>query len=73
MRDWIRIGLRKDIVFASLRLAAVVGTALLLINYGDKIIANTISSTDLLKIALSYSVPYLVSTYSSIRTIQNQK
>jgi len=66
--------LEKILFFASLRFTAVVDTILLVINYGDKIIANTISSVDLIKIGLScYSAPYLVSTYASVKTICRQK
>ncbi|MEH6470908.1 MAG: nitrate/nitrite transporter NrtS [Halopseudomonas sp.] len=47
-------------------MALLVGTLLMLINYGESIIAGTMSAKDWLKVLLTYLVPYAVSTYSSV-------
>lgn len=48
----------------SLRVAAVVGTALNLINQGDALLgAGTISWW---KLSLTYAMPYAVSTYGAV-------
>ena len=44
--------------------AAVVGTVLNLINQGDAILAG--GSVSWLKVALTYAVPYCVSTYGAV-------
>ena len=48
----------------SLLVAAVVGTVLNLINQGDALVAG--GGLSLLKIALTYVVPYCVSTYGAV-------
>ena len=48
----------------SVIVAAVVGTVLNLINQGDAILAG--GSVSWLKVALTYAVPYCVSTYGAV-------
>lgn len=48
----------------SLRVALVVGTALNLINQADALLAG--GEVDWLKCALTYLVPYAVSTYGAV-------
>ena len=43
-----------------------------MINHGDKILSFTLSPTDLAKIALTFCVPYCVSTYSSVLAIKER-
>tara|TARA_B100000945_G_scaffold302944_1_gene287006 strand:- start:14 stop:181 length:168 start_codon:yes stop_codon:yes gene_type:complete len=47
-------------------LAIVVGTVLVAINYGDLILKGDTEKIAWYKIALTYLVPYCVSTYSAI-------
>lgn len=53
------------------RIAIVVGTILVLINHGDTVFQMTLTAEQVLKILLTYLVPYCVSTYSSVRAIQS--
>ncbi|MBQ0813467.1 MAG: nitrate/nitrite transporter NrtS [Marinobacter sp.] len=46
------------------KLAVVVGTLLVLINQWEAVTGST--AVDWLKVALTYCVPYLVSTYTSV-------
>ncbi len=46
--------------------AAVVGTLLFAINQLDVVLAGTVTAGVGLKIALTYAVPYSVSTYSAL-------
>jgi hypothetical protein len=48
----------------SLWVAAIVGTILNLINQGDRLIAG--QALDFIKLALTYLVPYFVSTYGAV-------
>jgi len=52
----------------SAKLALIVGSLLALINYGDRIFLNCdMSSTDWIKLSLTYGVPYCVATYGAAR------
>lgn len=48
----------------AVKIAAVVGTLLVLINQGDAVFGA--ASVDWIKAGLTYCVPYLVSTYTSV-------
>ncbi|MBQ0712489.1 MAG: nitrate/nitrite transporter NrtS [Porticoccus sp.] len=56
-----------DIRRTAIKVALIVGTLLALINYGDKVLMSTMNTTDWLKLALTYLVPYGVSWYSAAR------
>ena len=62
---------RPDIVSRSFRVSLIVGTILVGINHGDAIIDGRVGLNELLKIFLTYLVPYCVSTYSSVVIINN--
>ena len=67
---FIAIAISKEVVFSSLKVSLVVGTLLAFINYGEAIVQNALDKEQLQKIALTYLVPYLVSTYASVKSIQ---
>ena len=69
MRQWIQIALTREVVMTSLGVAAVVGTILVAINYSDRIVSGIITRTDIIKMILTYCVPYMVSTYASVKAI----
>ena len=56
---------QRPIVIRALKVAAVVGTILTAINHGDKLLACALVDGDPIKIAMTYCVPYCVSTYSA--------
>ncbi|MEH6466535.1 MAG: nitrate/nitrite transporter NrtS [Porticoccus sp.] len=56
-----------DIHRTAIKVAIIVGTLLALINYGDKVLMGTMNTTDWLKLALTYLVPFGVSWYSAAR------
>ena len=47
-------------------IAVIVGHVLAAINHGDRIVTGTMTESDWLKVALTFLVPYSVSTVSSI-------
>jgi len=51
----------------------VVGTVLVLINHADTLLRSGLSMGDVLPIALTYAVPYVVSTVSSIASARGQQ
>jgi hypothetical protein len=68
--SWLGAALRRDVVARSLRVAAVVGTLLVVINHGDRILAGALHDGDLVKIALTYLVPFGVSTYAAVGALR---
>ena len=50
----------------SARIAIVVGTLLALINHGDHLLQGRVSAVIALKIALTYTVPFAVATWSAL-------
>ena len=59
-----RYAISEGVPRRSLWMAVVIGTLLNLINQGDRLLAG--QSLDLLKLALTYVVPYFVSTYGAV-------
>ena len=66
MHAWLADARRADVVRRSLRVALVVGTLLVAINQGDHLLAGEVAGSGWLKIALTYLVPYAVSTWASV-------
>ncbi len=62
---------RKDVKMRALKVSLVVGTLLMLINHADTIVNSGLTGNILVKIIMSYLVPYFVSAFSSVQTIQS--
>ncbi len=67
MNRWVAIALRPAVVRRSLTVALVVGTALVAINQGDRLVAG--QGLDLMKAVLTYLVPYCVATYGAVSAL----
>lgn len=67
MSEFLHAAWRKEVRERALKVSAVVGTILVVINQGDALLAATIQGSQWLQIALTYCVPYCVSTYSSVK------
>ena len=61
---FIQYALAQGVPRRSVNVAAVVGTCLNLINQGDALLSG--GSVNWLKVALTYAVPYCVSTYGAV-------
>ena len=70
-RSWLETALSSEIVKRSLRVSAIVGTLLALINHGDRIIALSMDAPVLFKIVLTYLVPYSVATWAAVQTARS--
>jgi len=68
---WLRLATRQDVIMRSLRVAVLVGTILVLINYLDHMMGPALGQVDLLKMGLTYLVPYCVSTYASVQSLHH--
>ena len=69
LNEWFEIARRSDILMRAIKVALVVGSVLMLINHGDVILSNGLSTREFIKITLTYFVPYSTSTYSSVETV----
>lgn len=69
LNEWLQIACRADVVRRSSKVAVMVGTILVTINYGDRVLAGDIGLVDITKMALTYCVPYCVSTYASVSAV----
>ncbi len=65
------IATRRDVVRRALKTALLVGIILIAINHGDALMALNVDGQSIAKMLLTLAVPYCVSTYSSVKTIQH--
>jgi hypothetical protein len=63
---WLALAAAPHVVQRALVLCVVVGSLLAAINHGDAILAGTMTSGRWARVALTYLVPYVVSTISSV-------
>lgn len=66
----ISLFFRADVVKRSLKTALIVGTILAFINYGEEILNLSLTGEHIIKILMTYLVPYSVSTYASASAIK---
>lgn len=71
-RAWLALATQPPIVRRSLRVALVVGTVLTLINQGDRVLALDIDAPAMARIALTYLVPYAVSTWAAVAALRER-
>ncbi|MFT5116834.1 MAG: hypothetical protein ACI9NY_000357 [Kiritimatiellia bacterium] len=57
----------------ALKVAAIVGSLLCLINHGDVLMEGQVNASLWLKLLLTYTVPYAVSLYSAVQALSQQK
>jgi hypothetical protein len=70
---WLDQARRPEVVRRGLRVAAIVGTILVSINYADEILAGSLSRLDWIKMGLTYVVPYCVSTYTAVAMVRERR
>ncbi len=69
MPIWLRLCISKPVLRRASYSAAMVGTILILINYGDAMLHGGIERTRLIRMLLTVVVPFVVSMVSSVITI----
>ena len=70
--SWFAAAREPAVVQRSLRVAAVVGTLLVAINYTDRALAGSLGTADWLKMVLTYCVPYAVTTYAAVDAVRRR-
>ncbi|TDG12600.1 hypothetical protein E2F43_13490 [Seongchinamella unica] len=69
--SFFSLALSRQVLPRAIRVSLIVGTILALINHGDKIPAMSLSGQDMLKVFLTYLVPYGVSTWSAVGALRS--
>ena len=65
--------MRPEVYKRSRRVALLVGTILVTINYFDRILDGSLITIDYFKMLLTYCVPFCVSTHASVSAIMEQE
>ena len=73
MSDWLKLAFSPPVRKRAFKVALLVGVILATINYSDRVIAGTFESRDLIKIVMTFFVPYCVSTYSAVSAMQEAR
>ncbi|NKB37134.1 MAG: hypothetical protein GKR93_08165 [Gammaproteobacteria bacterium] len=73
MNGWLEVARRPQVYRRSRRVALLVGTILVGINYFDRILIGNVGGIDLVKMLLTYCVPFCVSTHASVSAIIEQE
>jgi hypothetical protein len=64
--EWLQVAIAPSTVARGLKFAFVVGAVLIAINHGDALLRGEIDGPRALKMGLTVTVPYLVSTFSTV-------
>ncbi|MEQ8230645.1 MAG: nitrate/nitrite transporter NrtS [Gammaproteobacteria bacterium] len=72
-REALVLATRASVVRRALRVAVVVGSVLVAINYGDRLLAGELDARDGIRILLTYCVPYCVSTYAAVGALMQAR
>mmetsp|Transcript_23296 Transcript_23296/g.40366 ORF Transcript_23296/g.40366 Transcript_23296/m.40366 type:complete len:83 (-) Transcript_23296:1970-2218(-) len=67
-----QIATDRSVTLRALRIALIVGTVIALINHGDRMMMGGMDMIAWLKCALTFLVPYSVSTYSSVMAVRDR-
>jgi hypothetical protein len=69
--NWMRLAFSGSVWRRALKVAVLVGPILVAVNQGDVILQGALDVICLLKIGLTFMVPYFVSTFSSVAALQD--
>ena len=69
--NWIRLALSGLVRWRAIKVAALVGPVLIGINQGDVILQEGLNVICVLKMGLTFMVPYCVSTFSSVEALRD--
>lgn len=71
-KSFFQIALDRSVRLRALKIALVVGSILAVINHGDRLLGLDLDSQTILKICVTFLVPYCVSTYSSVQAVRER-
>ncbi len=70
MKRFFILARKPEVVVRAIKVALIVGTALTLINQGDRLIAGM--APGWIKMALTYLIPYCVSTHGAVTAMRDR-
>lgn len=68
---FLQLATRSDVAARAARTALFVGVILIAINHGDALLSANVGPMQVGKMVLTVLVPYCVSTYASVRSLQS--
>lgn len=71
--SWVKLATRPEVVRRAVKTALVVGCILIAINHGDALAVGDLGAGRLLQMGLTFLVPYLVSTTSSVSAMRGAR
>jgi hypothetical protein len=72
MKAWLAIALEASVRKRALKVAALVGSILAVVNHGDALLSGNATASVWIKIVLTFVVPYCVATYASVQAIRQR-
>lgn len=69
--NWLRLSFSGPVWRRAIKVAVLVGPILVVVNQGDVILQGGMNVVCIVKIGLTFMVPYLVSTFSSVAALQD--
>ena len=70
--SFLAVATDPSVVRRAAKIALIVGVILAVINHGNRLIAGEVDAGTLVRIALTFLVPYSVSTYSSVQAVRDR-
>lgn len=71
-KRWLAIARERSVVLRALKVSALVGTVLVLINHFDTLVQGEVNRLVIAKMLLTYLVPYSVATYAAVEAIRSR-
>ncbi|MFT6407571.1 MAG: hypothetical protein ACJAQ6_000984 [Arenicella sp.] len=68
--SFFNLAFSRGVVINAIKVSLLVGTILAMINHGGMILSLEFTRQTVIKILLSYVVPYCVATYSAVKALQ---
>ena len=72
LHQYVRLAKSPSVIKRGIKYSLIVGTVLTCINHGDRLLEGEFTGIRMLKIGLTYTVPYVVSSLSSIQALLNK-
>jgi hypothetical protein len=69
MKAWLAIAFQASVYRRALKIMLVVGVLLAIINHGEALFAGEMTVKSWVQVALTFLVPYCVSTIASVQAI----
>lgn len=72
-QSFLSIAMERPVRARAVRISLIVGSILVLINHWERLLGLDFDGTMLIKIVLTFLVPYCVSTYSAVQAVREKE